>query len=129
VDTLECATADLDTATGNGVELLARTTGGGAAFREGAKQVATQEAGPAINAAGAGYCEQVCGVRFGDPLRSAAADLWKGFGVADAPRVGGYDLTGANELTGTACFGFDTPQAAGIEDCAGWATHYWVERK
>jgi hypothetical protein len=89
--------------------------------------VASQEAGSAV---GAGNGKQICGVGLGGRfVRSATGDLREGFGIANAPRVDGHDFTGTNELTGPTRFGFYTPQTMGIEDCAGWATHYRVERK
>ena len=132
MNTLECPAADLDTAVGGGIEFFAWFTRGYTSLRGGTEEASSQKTCPTINTAAAGNGEQLVYRQSGGrgALRSATGDRWKEFRVADTPRIsGGHDLTGANELAGPAGFGLDAPQTAWIEDCAGWATHYWVERK
>lgn len=134
MNAFECAPTDLDTATGLGIQFLTRPTGLAMAdFARGTEQMATEEARPAIDAAGTRDREQIgcCGSYWG-LLRSAAVDRWeqrwrsRGWSPAE---INGGDLTCANKFMRTTTRGFDAPQRARIEDCAWGATHYWVERK
>lgn len=129
MEALECATTDLDTPAGGGVELFTRTADGRASLTGAPEQAATEEPGLAINGTDAGNPEQIgwiaAALRLTTDVRWEELRIW----LRLRNRLCVWVACGANELTRPAGFGFHTPQAVRIEDCAGWATHYWVERK